>query len=218
MRSPRYWVIVLLLMATWVTLTLRAAVDRVLPSEDLSLLPHTLGRWKGQDIPIQSDILAVLGNGRFLDRFYTDPAPSGQSAQPPVSLFIGYFPTQRTGQSIHSPQNCLPGAGWSFLSSRTITLDQPGFHHYQVGEYLITDGTSKEVVLYWYLAQGRSIANDYLAKAYMMLDAIRYNRTDGALVRVVTSLEPGEALATAEQRDIRFADRLVPLLPRFIPN
>ncbi len=218
MRSPRYWVIVLLLLSTWVTLSLRAAVDRVLPSQDLNLLPQTLGRWKGQDVPIQPDILSVLGDGRFLDRYYTDPAPSGQAAQPPISLFIGYFPTQRTGQSIHSPQNCLPGAGWSFVSSKIINLDQPGFKPYQVGEYLISDGTSKEVVLYWYLAQGRSIANDYFAKAYMMLNAIRYNRTDGALIRVVTPLAPGETLATAEQRDIRFADRLVPLLPRFIPN
>ena len=218
MRSPRYWVILLLLASAWTTLTLRAAVDHVQPSEDLQLLPHTIGNWKGQDIPIQPDILAVLGDGHFLDRNYTDPAPSSQSLQPPISLFIGYFPTQRTGQSIHSPQNCLPGAGWSFVSSKTVDLHQPGFKHYQVGEYLISDGTSKEVVLYWYLAQGRSIANDYLAKAYMMLDAIRYNRTDGALIRVVTPLEAGETLATAEQRDIRFADRLVPLLPQFIPN
>ncbi len=218
MRSPRYWVVLLLLASVWTTLHLRAAVDRVPPSKDLALLPQTIGRWKGQDVPIQPDILSVLGDGRFLDRNYTDPAPTSQPAEPPISLFIGYFPTQRTGQSIHSPQNCLPGAGWTFLFSKTIPLDPAGLQHYPVGEYLITDGTSKELVLYWYLAQGRSIANDYLAKAYMMLDAVRFNRTDGALIRVITPLEPNETLTTAERRDIRFADRLVPLLPQFIPN
>ncbi|MGC9199369.1 MAG: exosortase C-terminal domain/associated protein EpsI [Acidobacteriaceae bacterium] len=218
MRSPRYWVLFLMLTAAWATLTLRAAVDRVPPVEDLNLLPTTIGSWSSQDIPIPPDILSVLGDGHFLNRNYTDPAIPLHSPQPPISLFIGYFPTQRTGQSIHSPQNCLPGAGWTFLSSKTINLDQPGTRPYPVGEYLITDGTDKEVVLYWYLAQGRSIANDYLAKAYMMLNAIRYNRTDGALVRVVTPLEPNESLTTAEQRDVRFAHRLVPILPRFIPN
>ncbi len=83
---------------------------------------------------------------------------------------------------------------------------------------MITNGTYKQVVLYWYLAHGRSIANDYLAKAYMMADAVRWNRTDGALVRLVTPLQPDESLPSAQARLIKFADTLVPMLPRFIPN
>ncbi len=171
-----------------------------------------------QDIPISQESLTILGDGRFLNRVYIDSKPNGQLASPPVSLFIGYFPTQRTGQSIHSPQNCLPGAGWTFASSSKIYLDNPKLKDYVVGEYVITNGTAKQVVLYWYLAHGRSIANDYGAKAYMMADAIRYNRTDGALVRLVTPLDPNESLATAQARVVKFADRLVPMLPSFIPN
>jgi EpsI family protein len=136
----------------------------------------------------------------------------------PISLFIAYFPTQRTGQSIHSPQNCLPGSGWAFLSSRVINLQTVNGRPYPVGEYLIGNAGQKQVVLYWYLAHGRSVANDYLAKGYMMLDALRWNRTDGALVRIVTPLGPTEPLADAQQRAIRFANQLTPMLPRFIPN
>lgn len=218
MKSPRFWVVLLLLMAAFTTLHLRASVDRVPPSEPLNLLPQTIGRWSSQDIPISQDTLAILGDGRFLNRLYTDAKPTGQFVDPPVSLFIGYFPTQRTGQSIHSPQNCLPGAGWTFASSKEIYLDSPQTKNYAVGEYVITDGTARQVVLYWYLAHGRSIANDYVAKAYMMADAIRWNRTDGALVRLVTPLQPNESLATAQTRVVKFADRLVPMLPSFIPN
>jgi EpsI family protein len=218
MRSPRFWVVFLLLLATWTTLHLRASVDRVPPSEDLSLVPQTIGQWSSQDIPITEDTLAILGDGHFLNRLYSDPASSRQHLSPPVSLFIGYFPTQRTGQSIHSPQNCLPGAGWTFASSKTIYLDGPGLKNYAVGEYLITNGTEKQVVLYWYLAHGRSIANDYVAKAYMMADAIRWNRTDGALVRLVTPLQPNESFDGAQVRVLKFADAFVPMLPRFIPN
>ena len=58
------------------------------------------------------------------------PHQTGQLFTPPVSLFIGYFPTQRTGQSIHSPQNCLPGAGWTFASSKTIYLERPELKNY----------------------------------------------------------------------------------------
>jgi EpsI family protein len=218
MKSPRFWVVFLLLAAALITLHLRASVDRVPPSEPLSLLPQSIDQWTSEDIPITQDTLDILGDGRFLNRLYSDSGPSGQVMHAPVSLFIGYFPTQRTGQSIHSPQNCLPGAGWTFASSSTIHLESPDLKNYAVGEYVITNGTAKQVVLYWYLAHGRSIANDYVAKAYMRADAIRWNRTDGALVRLVTPLEPNESLATAQTRVIKFADRLVPMLPRFIPN
>jgi EpsI family protein len=218
MKSSRYWVVFLLLLATFATLHFRASMGRVPPSEALNLLPQTVGTWTGQDVPITQDTLLVLGDGHFLNRIYTAPAPSSQLLNPPISLFIGYFPTQRTGQSIHSPQNCLPGAGWTFASSQTIYLERPQRKNYAVGEYLITNGSMKQVVLYWYLAHGRSIANDYVAKAYMMADAVRWNRTDGALVRLVTPLQPDESVASAQARVIKFADNLVPMLPRFIPN
>ena len=218
MKSPRFWVVLLLLLAAFTTLHLRASVDRVPPSEPLSLLPPSIDQWSSQDVPISQETLDILGDGRFLNRVYTNSTPTGRLAEPPVSLFIGYFPTQRTGQSIHSPQNCLPGAGWTFASSQTIYLEQAEHKNYVVGEYLITNGSNKQVVLYWYLAHGRSVANDYLAKVYMMADAIRWNRTDGALVRLVTPVQPGESLESAQARVITFADNLVPMLPRFIPN
>lgn len=218
MKSPRFWVVLLLLLAAFTTLRLRASVDRVPPSEPLSELPRTFDSWSSQDIPISQETLDVLGDGRFLNRIYSNVSPSGQLLEPQVSLFIGYFPTQRTGQSIHSPQNCLPGAGWTFVSSGKTYLKNPALGSYPVGEYVIANGTSKQVVLYWYLAHGRSIANDYVAKAYMMADAIRYNRTDGALVRLVTPLGSNETLASAQARVLKFADQLVPTLPRFIPN
>ncbi len=218
MRSAKFWVVLILLTACFTTLKLRGDVDRVPATPPLSLMPQNIDGWTAQDYPLDSETLAVLGDGRFLNRVYTSMNPSGQPAQAPVSLFIGYFPTQRSGQSIHSPQNCLPGAGWAFLSSKVINLPTPNGKPYPVGEYLIGNAGQKQVVLYWYLAHGRSVASDYKAKAYMMLDAIRWNRTDGALVRIVTPLGPSESLESAQERAIHFADQVTPLLPRFIPN
>lgn len=218
MKSAKFWVVVVLLAATLTTLRLRGDTDRVPPTPPLSLMPATIGGRTAQDYPLDSETLAVLGDGRFLNRVYTDPGPMGHPAETPVSLFIGYFPTQRSGQSIHSPQNCLPGAGWAFLSSEVINLPTADGRPYPVGEYLIGNAGEKQVVLYWYLAHGRSVASDYLAKAYMMLDAVRWNRTDGALVRIVTPVGQNEPLESAQQRAVRFANQVTPLLPRFIPN
>lgn len=218
MRSAKFWVIFILLAATFTTLRLRGDTDRVPETPPLSLMPTTIGGLTAQDFPLDSETLAILGDGRFLNRVYSGSGAAGQVRQPPVSLFIGYFPTQRSGQSIHSPQNCLPGAGWAFLSSQVINLPTADGRPYPVGQYLIGNAGEKQVVLYWYLAHGRSVANDYLAKAYMMLDAVRWNRTDGALVRIVTPVNPSESLESAQQRALRFANQVTPLLPRFIPN
>jgi EpsI family protein len=218
MKSAKFWVVFVLLAATFSALRLRGDTDRVPATPPLSLLPQTIGTRTAQDYPLDSETLEVLGDGRFLNRVYSSVGPMGQPAEAPVSLFIGYFPTQRSGQSIHSPQNCLPGAGWAFLSSQVINLPTADGRPYPVGEYLIGNAGQKQVVLYWYLAHGRSVASDYLAKAYMMLDAVRWNRTDGALVRIVTPVGQNESLESAQQRAVQFAGQVTPLLPRFIPN
>ena len=218
MKSAKFWVVFVLLAATFSALRLRGDTDRVPATPPLSLLPQTIGARTAQDYPLDSETLEVLGDGRFLNRVYSSVGPVGQPAEAPVSLFIGYFPTQRSGQSIHSPQNCLPGAGWAFLSSQVINLPTADGRPYPVGEYLIGNAGQKQVVLYWYLAHGRSVASDYLAKAYMMLDAVRWNRTDGALVRIVTPVGQNESLEFAQQRAVQFAGQVTPLLPRFIPN
>ena len=56
----------------------------------------------------------------------------------PIGLFIGYFPTQRTGVTIHSPKNCLPGAGWTFESSQYVNLNDANGKAHRVGEYIIS--------------------------------------------------------------------------------
>lgn len=225
MKSPKFWTVVLLLFVTALILHSRGDTDRVPPSEPLSRMPETIGQWTGHDLPIGDDILAVLGKGDFLNRVYTSSQPIhlGEVSAPvdsnlPIGLFIGYFPTQRTGQSIHSPQNCLPGAGWTFDSRRYISLQDVNGKSYKVGEYQISNGETRQFVIYWYQAHGRSIPNEYVARAYMVADAIRMDRTDGALVRVITQIAPTETVADARKRAIRFTSLMAPMLPRFIPN
>jgi EpsI family protein len=218
MKSPRFWILIVLLTATIFVLESRGDVDQVPSSEPLSGMPRSFGPWTAQDIPLTDDTLAVLGKGDFLNRVYTFEPPAGSPGVPPVSLFIGYFASQRTGQTMHSPQNCLPGAGWTFDSQKYTDIQDINGKTYKVGEYVIGNGDVKQFVLYWYQAHGRSIPNEYVAKGYMVADAIRMNRTDGALVRVITQIMPSESLETAEARALQFTQEMAPNLPRFIPN
>lgn len=220
MRSPHFWVVVALMSFSGFVLHVRGDVDRIPYSRPLNQFAMVIGTRAATDIPLNQETLDVLGKGDFLYRMYsgTATAPETLAARAPISLFIGYFPTQRTGQSIHSPQNCLPGAGWTFLDSGKTEFTDATGKNYSVGDYLITDGKGTQEVLYWYQMHGRSIANDYKAKIYTLTDSIEYGRTDAALVRIITSVGQGESREQARERAVEFAKQITPTLPAYVPN
>jgi EpsI family protein len=218
MKSARFWLIIVLLASTIFVLQSRGDVDTVPSSEPLSLMPRTFGPWTSQDVPLTEDTLEVLGKGDFLNRIYSITPTPGSPAIPAVNLFIGYFASQRTGQTMHSPQNCLPGAGWTFEQRTYTKIKDVTGKDFNVGEYIISNGDIKQFVIYWYQAHGRSVPNEYAAKGYMVTDAIRMNRTDGALVRVITQVMPSESLESAKERAIHFTEQMTPNLSRFVPD
>jgi EpsI family protein len=213
MKSPRYWAVVALLSGATLLLSARGDSDLVSASSPLSQVPLTIAGWSGSVVQIDQGTLDVLGAGDFLSRVYT---LSGRTQ--PIGLFVAYFPTQRTGVTIHSPKNCLPGSGWAFESSQYVNLNDSNGKAHRVGEYIISNGENRQFVIYWYQAHGRSIANEYMAKIYLVIDAIRLNRTDGALVRVITPIDAIGGTRAARPRAEAFAEQLIPMLPRFIPD
>jgi EpsI family protein len=217
MKTPRFWTVVLFLVATAFVLHTRGDADNAPSSQPLNLMPSTIDGLTARDFPMSDEVLAILGKGDFLNRTYYSPAGSHPAAVP-ISLFIGYFASQRTGQSIHSPQNCLPGAGWTFDSRSYTDITADNGRVFHVGEYIISNNGDRQFVVYWYQSHGRSIANEYAAKLYMILDAIRMNRTDGAIVRVITPMLPSESESAARERVVRFTAQMAPSLPRFIPD
>jgi EpsI family protein len=215
--QSRFWVrftlTAVLLAACGIFLQLRAAGENPRARSPLQNFPDQIRGWQGSPVPIAPDIRAILGPGEFLERLY-----QRNDRALPVDLFLAYFPSQRTGDTMHSPKNCLPGGGWVPVASNHIVLTGPGGKHFRVNRYLIAKGLDRMLVLYWFEEQGRPVASEYWAKIYLVTDAIRENRTDGALIRVATPVAPGEALAVAENRALRFAQSILPLLPRYIPG
>jgi EpsI family protein len=222
MRSVRLWLIVLMMAGTLLVLHVRGDVDHVPPSHALKEMPQVIDNRRSQDIAIDDETLAVLGKGDFLNRVYQEPREFVSAADPgsqaEIGLYIAYFATQRTGQAIHSPQNCLPGAGWTFQDSGVTRFTDPTGKAFTVGDYLITNGTQTEEALYWYQLHGSSIASDYKAKLFTLVDSIRYGRTDEALVRIMTPVEPGEDRASARARAVSFAREVALQLPAYVPN
>jgi EpsI family protein len=210
----RFAIVVALLVAAALFLHALSGQEVIAPREPLASFPRTLGRWTGTDVPIAQDALEVLGTGDFLLRVYQNAAIS----QPYVDLFIAYFASQRTGDTIHSPKHCLPGAGWFPIESSRVTISLPGQSSYPANRYVIAKGDDRQLVLYWYLAHNRAIASEYWAKFYLVADAIRLNRSDGALIRITTPLRSGEDMESAGKRLLSLAADAAPYIDRFIPR
>lgn len=180
------------------------------PATPLSRFPARIGRWSGTDVPLTQRVIDAAGLNEYVNRVYRD------GAETPVSLFISYYRTQRTGQTIHSPKNCLPGAGWQPIYSRRLSIPLAGAKRIIVNEYDVVRGTNRVLVLYWYQERGRDIASEYAAKFWLSYDALTRDRTDGGLVRVTTPI--GSRRGRAEQRAVGFVRAIFPLLDRFIPH
>jgi len=179
------------------------------PSRDtLSTTPISVERWRGIDTALDDDVLAQLGVDDYINRRYI------AADAPPVALYVGYYASQRQGDTIHSPQNCLPGAGWQPVMAGRSTIDLGG-RTIPVNRFIIQKGMDRQAVLYWYQGRSRVVASELANKAWLMLDAARLRRTDGGLVRMITpvSSSPADAFAALTT----FSSALFPYLSTRLP-
>jgi EpsI family protein len=189
--------------------------------QDLGNIPLKLQEWQGRDDPpMEPQILEVLGVDDYISRYYVSGAGS-------VGLYVGYYKSQKQGDAIHSPLNCLPGAGWNPASKVTIQIPvidglSGQTSSVTANRIVIEKGMDKQLVVYWYQSHGRTIASEYKAKIYSVLDAVRTNRTDAALVRVISPIGSSagriETESSAESRAVEFVKVLFPILQRLLPS
>ncbi len=176
----------------------------------LAQFPMTIGRWHGQDDPYSQHIVRAVGVDDYINRDYSD----GQG--PMIDLYVGYYETQQKGDIIHSPKNCLPGAGWEPVSGKRAMILITGRQSIPVNEYVIRKGLDELLVVYWYQEQGRAIASEYWGKFWLVADAMTRNRTDGALIRI--SMPVGNEFDQSRASIIRFVQLADPKLQAFLPR
>lgn len=210
----RFAIAAALLLATALLLHARNRNEVFPTRQPLASFPAQLGSWRGSNIPISQGVLDILGPGEFVLRDYRDES----ERNPEVNLFIAYFPSQRAGDTIHSPKHCLPGNGWSPVESSTIQVNLPGRPPFSANRYVIANGDERQLVIYWYWAHDRAVASEYWAKFYLVTDSIRLHRSDGSLFRVITPFERGETEDAAQQRLLSFVGNVVPLTDQYIPK
>ena len=179
----------------------------------LAQFPGRVGNWVVmQDAPIDPETREVLGANDYLNRVYASQA-RGAAA----SLYVAYWETQQSGQTPHSPKNCLPGNGWVPSLAGTLDLRVPGREQpIRVNQYVVERGNDKALVLYWYQSNSRVVASEYTAKIYTVLDSLRYRRSDTALVRVLIGIPDGNE-ERARARITAFVQAFFDPLRQFLP-
>ena len=202
-------------MATLAYTTHAMRPEPVALREPLSGLPATLNQWTGRETaPFRDDVVASLGVDDYTNRVYV------AAAEAPVALYVGFYRSQRQGDTIHSPLNCLPGAGWQIVDRQRADLDVPARGSVpRVNLFVIQKGLDRQVVLYWYQSHGHVNASEYWSRADLIWQAMRFNRSDAAMVRVITAIGPDDATgAAAARRALRFAQAMFPHLERSLPS
>jgi exosortase D (VPLPA-CTERM-specific) len=177
----------------------------------LAELPQTLGNWrqKGDEMRFGEQTESVLRVSDYTQREYR--LPDNRSG----NLYVGYYASQRSGATYHSPQNCLPGAGWTMREPQIIEIKLPNGKTFTANRYRIENGVYDAIMIYWYQGRGRTEANEYRDKINTVWDSVLRRRTDGALIRVMTSVGGDEQHATKDAIDLsaQLADKLGEFVP-----
>lgn len=181
-------------------------------SPPLSGFPKQIGGWTmTREGIVDKETEEVLRADDTLSRLYANPSTHGSA-----DLWVAAFQTQRNGKAPHSPKNCLPGNGWTQLSSENYPVDVGLASPIVVNRYIIVHGDQREVVLYWYQSRDRVVADEFRAKFWVVADAMRLNRTDTALVRVITDVNNGDEQG-ATRTAVQFIQAFFGTLRQFLP-
>ena len=210
--SVRFGVLLVLILLvgvvvnTWSYLG-EARVER----KELKDFPQAVGAWQrtGIDQTIDEETMKVLRASDYLLRDF------GKSDGQVANLYVGYYATQRSGATYHSPLNCLPGSGWTLSEPAKATIALPDGNSFVANKYVIQNGDYRSLMIYWYQGRGRSVASEYWGKVYTVFDSVRLRRSDGAMVRVTVPIRNSEA--EAEQAALDLASAASAVLPEFVP-
>jgi len=210
----RYLIVIVILVGAIIANETLSRSENPASRTALEFFPNTLGEWQSIDEQtIDERSMNVLLVDDYIMRSYIN-----KNNHKIINLYIGYFKSQREGKQIHSPRQCLPGAGFSLEGKEIIeiVMDNENTEKVPVNLFIMRKGNERQVFLWWYQGRGRIYASEYMNKCYQVIDAMKHRRTDGALVRVGMAVE-GD-VHTSQEILTEFVKYISPFLHLYIPD
>lgn len=184
------------------------------PVQPMTTISRSFGGLEGRDLVVDSVSERVAGMSDYTMREF------GKDSSPLFTVYVGYYDRQVQGKTIHSPKNCMPGAGWDVLTSERVVL--PGGP--TAGSYnkvVLANSGARALVLYWYQGRGRIESNEYKVKWNLLRDAALFGRTEEALVRIIVpvdaTISPEAGLADADALTKRLIAPLINEVAKVMP-
>jgi EpsI family protein len=211
MNYKRTIIISVIMMATAVLTIFAGHTERIAPNKPFSEFPLEIGQWKGARGELDQKVYNILGVEDYILANYHDR--SGNL----VNLYVGFYQSQSEGDLIHSPKNCMPGAGWNIVNTgiETIKINDAKKPIKVIKLDLQKDG-ERQIVLYWFQSRGRIIASEYMQKIWLIVDSITKHRTDGSFVRLISPVRVDEKNTLDVLKG--FARQVYPFLKEHIPS
>ena len=216
LAKPYVAACILLLLMVPLSIMVGEREDITPERERFARFPLKIDQWKGVDVGMGQEFIDAL---KFDDYIVGNYSKKGD--QLPVNFYVAYYASQRKGASAHSPKSCMPGDGWRIGD---FEQRQIGDHQTNRGDKLVVNraviskGSSRQLVYYWFQQRGRIITNEYLVKWFLFWDALTQQRTDGALMRLVVSLPEGSSELEADKKLTTFMDSVFPKLESYVPG
>lgn len=211
MTYAKTFITIAILLITGTLTFFAGQTERISPNKSFSEFPLEIGEWRGISSEMDEKVYNILGVEDYILADYRKP--SGEA----VNLYVGFYQSQKEGDMIHSPKNCMPGAGWNITETgiETIHPDISG-KSMKVIKLLLRKGSEKQIVLYWFQSRGRIISSEYMEKVWLVIDSITRHRTDGSFVRLITPVVKDEITSVNLLKE--FAQKAYPYLNEHIPN
>jgi exosortase D (VPLPA-CTERM-specific) len=185
--------------------------EALVTRQNLNLVSNNLGDWKqrGGDIKFSPQTESVLRASDYVMREY-------EKNNTVANLYIGYYASQRGGATYHSPQNCLPGAGWEMNQPQLVEITTKNGKSFNANKFFIENGTKREIMVYWYAGRGRANASEYTDKFFTIIDSVTKQRSDGAMIRILIPAGNDENLATQAALDL--SSQIADSISAFVPE
>lgn len=212
MTNQRTIIIIAILLITAILTSFASNSERIAPNKSFSEFPLAIDQWQGQKGELDQEVYNILGVEDYILANYRKSS-SGEV----VNLYVGFYQSQKEGDIIHSPKNCMPGAGWNITNTsiEPVTITNAG-ENINVIKLLLQKGAQKQIVLYWFQSRGRIIASEYMQKIWLVVDSITKHRTDGSFVRLISPVIIDEETTLKVLKE--FTNKVYPFLSEHIPS
>lgn len=211
MSYLRSFIVVIILVAVAGITGIVSQSEAIRPNLPFDEFPLDLGSWKGRRTSLDTEVYNILGVEDYVLANYHNLRGEG------INLYVGFYQSQKEGDLIHSPKNCLPGAGWNIIDTTRENIQFKGEKKsVSVVRLLLKKGSASQVVLYWFQSRGRIISSEYMQKIWLVWDSITQQRTDGSFVRLISPVAESEAKTMELLK--KFAKQIKPHLDAHIPS